>query len=822
MASDKDMPDLTRRLRRSAQDLPQILRIVQQAEQSLKGDLKALCQIYGVAQQAFGPFPQQLEVSPEDYGELSVKRLQALRQVDPEEAKVFYRFLAKYNIRQQDHRVLRVGIELGISSSGAASAIPTTAATAVNRPQAQVQPKPQPQRQGKVVEPPAATAKAGSRNSSTPIRPRSLRYSGCSEDTGGLTGFLDGRPDAPLTQLQQELAETSALGSEDLDAYLLDDGTANLEFTMVSGLDGLSPILECESPKEAALHEFVEQRAAEVHRGALQRGQVAAQANANHGIERLREPVQTGVETLDTSGNSGEAGKAAKTFEVNGVPYTKVKTIGRGGTSKVYQVLSPSGETLALKRVVASCSVHFEALANEVTLLRHLKDCPNIIQVLDAEVLPEEQVIHIVMECGDLDLGRLLQVDEELGLGDLQALWREMLDAVQVIHDEKIVHSDLKPGNFLRVGSRLKLIDFGIAKKIASHTNHITRENSVGTISYMAPETVQAVHNSGFKIGRPSDVWSLGIILYQMVYMRCPFSHLEPLQRVLALTDPNVKVEFPSEHCLHNISETTQAHLRDVLERCLQRDPRKRPTIPELLAHPFLAGDCIRMDRNAFEALVRGFFIAANATVWKGVDANLEAQWEGWENWQTVADQAWQTLDRKRGRVVHEDFEEGMEPFRQCVNRWMVESGAKPKRPRLGSGVQGVAAKEFGERGVVERATSSAPAVASFRGEQAPLLAPETAPPLAVQSAPVRKPLALVNAHPRATPICSEMLQKQLSSLRKASAGKENVAPLAGLSSHGAKPENMVLRRLKDRRALIIEEREEFTQMTGWGVASSG
>ncbi|CAK9099982.1 Serine/threonine-protein kinase mph1 [Durusdinium trenchii] len=97
------------------------------------------------------------------------------------------------------------------------------------------------------------------------------------------------------------------------------------------------------------------------------------------------------------------------------------------------------------------------------------------------------------------------------------------------------------------VKQRLKLIDFGIAKRIASNTTNISRESSVGTISYMAPE---AVKQGAVKIGRPSDVWSLGIILcpgpgrgqgdvlvtYQMIYMRAPFAHLDPMQRLFALT----------------------------------------------------------------------------------------------------------------------------------------------------------------------------------------------------------------------------------------------------------------------------------------------
>merc|ERR1719311_1236955 len=105
------------------------------------------------------------------------------------------------------------------------------------------------------------------------------------------------------------------------------------------------------------------------------------------------------------------------------------------------------------------------------------------------------------MERGDVDLKQFLEVEHKLTLGDIQILWRQILEAVQVIHNERIVHSDLKPANFLLVDGRLKLIDFGIAKRMSSETTHISRESTVGTISYMAPE---AVRQGSVKLGRSS------------------------------------------------------------------------------------------------------------------------------------------------------------------------------------------------------------------------------------------------------------------------------------------------------------------------------
>lgn len=153
-----------------------------------------------------------------------------------------------------------------------------------------------------------------------------------------------------------------------------------------------------------------------------------------------------------------------------------------------------------------------------------------------------------------------------------------MLEAVQVIHDEKIVHSDLKPANFLLVEGSLKLIDFGIAKAIANDTTNIHREGQLGTANYMSPEaaTSNPVTGSYRKLGRASDVWSLGCILYQMVYGKTPYSDiLNIFQKLSTIANPDHKIEFPA---------TTLSPLQ-------QRQPLSPPTAAEVseagaLVHP--------------------------------------------------------------------------------------------------------------------------------------------------------------------------------------------------------------------------------------------
>ena len=131
----------------------------------------------------------------------------------------------------------------------------------------------------------------------------------------------------------------------------------------------------------------------------------------------------------------------------------------------------------------------------------------------------------------------------------IRLTWQQMLSAVHCIHEERIIHSDLKPANFLFVRGALKLIDFGIAKAIVNDdTTNIYRENHIGTLNYMSPEAIldtgSGQDGPRMRIGRASDVWSLGCILYEMVYGKTPFYKLHFIQKLQAIVNPSHKIHF--------------------------------------------------------------------------------------------------------------------------------------------------------------------------------------------------------------------------------------------------------------------------------------
>lgn len=129
-----------------------------------------------------------------------------------------------------------------------------------------------------------------------------------------------------------------------------------------------------------------------------------------------------------------------------------------------------------------------------------------------------------------------------------------MLEAVHTIHEEKIVHSDLKPANFVLVRGELKLIDFGIAKAIGNDTTNIQRDQQIGTLNYMSPEAIleETTRSNGqkiMKLGRASDVWSLGCILYQVRVCKYIVEHALESYAMPVIADGIRSPTFPCFVC---------------------------------------------------------------------------------------------------------------------------------------------------------------------------------------------------------------------------------------------------------------------------------
>ena len=321
-------------------------------------------------------------------------------------------------------------------------------------------------------------------------------------------------------------------------------------------------------------------------------------------------PKMSVIDTATTTAGASvtKSKKKRSHILINGKIFTQMGKIGKGGSSDVYCVMAENYKTFALKRVkLDDCDESaVRGFKGEIDLLKKLTEVERVVRLFDWEMNTDKQELLVLMERGDTDLNRLLTHRLTGDNARYDAIftryhWREMLECVLAVHEQDIVHSDLKPANFLFVQGRLKLIDFGIANAIETdHTVNVHRDTHVGTPNYMSPESITDTNapqaggpqlkdaggrplKKDMRIGKASDVWSLGCILYQMAYGRPPFAHIpNQLSRIMAITNPNHTITFAATG-VGNVP--IPASLRGCLRKCLNRDPDKRPTIQQLLGN---------------------------------------------------------------------------------------------------------------------------------------------------------------------------------------------------------------------------------------------
>ncbi len=258
--------------------------------------------------------------------------------------------------------------------------------------------------------------------------------------------------------------------------------------------------------------------------------------------------------------------------------YQIQRVLGTGGMATVYAALQRQPRrTVAVKvlRTEVASEATLRRFRREVEILGRLRH-PCIAQVFEAGTFDDGDGSSLYLAVEYVPGAKtILKYAEakQLELADRLKLFIKVCSAAEHAHTQRVIHRDLKPNNILVDSSgRLKLIDFGVAHAadpdLGERTRHTETGQSLGTIQYMSPEQVDATLSD---IGPRSDVYALGVVLYEMLTGRHPYE-LEGLRihealRVILTRPPRPPSELAPQ--LHGDLET-------IILKALAKDPRQR------------------------------------------------------------------------------------------------------------------------------------------------------------------------------------------------------------------------------------------------------
>ena len=233
--------------------------------------------------------------------------------------------------------------------------------------------------------------------------------------------------------------------------------------------------------------------------------------------------------------------------------YTIKRAIHRGGFGEVYYALTDAGKEVALKLLHNNTEVELRGVSQCMNL-KH----PNLVTIFDMRQDADKDHWIIMEYVGGKGLYEVLQENPAgLPLNEVFRWLHGMTAGLSFLHDRGLVHRDLKPANVFSDADLVKIGDVGLSKYI-SESRRSAQTQSVGTVYYMAPEVARG------RYGREVDVYSLGVILYEMITGRVPFegeTTAEILMKHLT-AEPDLSV-LPEK-------------LRPVLAAALEKDPDRR------------------------------------------------------------------------------------------------------------------------------------------------------------------------------------------------------------------------------------------------------
>lgn len=288
--------------------------------------------------------------------------------------------------------------------------------------------------------------------------------------------------------------------------------------------------------------------------------------------------------------------------------YSLLEQVGSGGYGSVHKCVDNVGARYACKVIQKSKSKRFRVQKE----IEHLKFASMI----------TTKVPKFVEACEDVDSFYIIQemcrgglvkdYVESHGLfseNTVSSILRGVLRTLHHLHSQGIIHGDIKPGNILLADksedAEVKVADFGTSQLVGNDADVVELDAIVGTPWFMAPEMLNNT------MCTRSDVWSVGVLTYQMLSGKMPFNDLQnPLQPNMAAVWYSILYDDPASK-VGKLKGLVSDDALSFMHFCLEKDMSKRPSARECLSHPWLTRtDCV--DRFKGTPLVVTPFIYAD------------------------------------------------------------------------------------------------------------------------------------------------------------------------------------------------------------------
>jgi polo-like kinase 1 len=270
-----------------------------------------------------------------------------------------------------------------------------------------------------------------------------------------------------------------------------------------------------------------------------------------------------------------EETKIGSNSEVSIIKYLKKQFLGKGGFARVYEFECLSNKKKYASKIIPKSSLIKERrkqkLMSEIKIHRSL----NHTNIVDFEHFFEDNDnVYILLElCTNQTMTELIRRRKRLTELEVQSYMIQIISGLNYLHSKKVIHRDLKIGNlFITEKMGIKIGDFGLAAKLDFEGEK--KRTVCGTPNYIAPEVLDGQAGHSYEV----DVWSLGVILYTLLIGKPPFETSE-VKKTYDLIKRNA-YSFPD---YPNISKEAKS----LITQILKLDPKRRPTLSEILKHEF-------------------------------------------------------------------------------------------------------------------------------------------------------------------------------------------------------------------------------------------